>query len=349
MKIKKIASLIVTGAMLIMSFPAAPALAASLTTGSVLLSDSRPSQAATTYTVQFSGVTLSAIKCIKVQFSDAATAGAKPTGMTVTSAAFSGTSNYIPTPASWTVTNDNSAGNVKLTFATGETPASASSRTVVLTTITNGSTAGTAYFVQFSTFNNTDCATSPVDSATIAYIYTTGQTVSATVDPTLSFTVNSVASAATVNGATTTVTTSSSTIPLGTLSTGANSIAAQDLTVGTNAQNGFTVTVKYTGSLTSGSHNMTDHTGTNAAPTAFSAAGTEAFGYTTEDFTLGTGTAARFSANNWAGLTTSPLEVVYNAGAASLTTRVGYQAGISATTPSGSYTTTVVYVATPTY
>jgi hypothetical protein len=299
--------------------------------------------------LQFSGVSLAPIKCIKIQFSDTATGTTKPTGMTITGALLSASSNYVPTPASWTVANNNANGTTSITYATGETPASAASRTVVLTTITNGSTAGTTYYAQFSTYNNVDCSTSPVDSSTIAFIYVNGQTVSATVDPTLSFSIAGVASAQSVNGATTSVATTTTTIPLGTLSTGANTIAAHDLTIGTNANSGYTVTVKYTGALASGSHNITDHTGTNAAPTAFSAAGTEAFGYTTNDATLGTGTAGRFIANNWSGFTTSPLEVAYNAAPVSQTIRVGYQAGISATTPAGAYTTTVVYVATPTY
>jgi hypothetical protein len=221
----------------------------------------------------------------------------------------------------------------------------------VLTGITNGSTAGTAYFVQFSTFNNTDCATTPVDNATIAFIYVNGQTVSATVDPTLTFTIAGVASGQTVvTGATTTVTSTSTTVPLGTLSTGANAIAAQDLTVGTNANSGYTVTAKYTAALASLSHNMTDVTGTNASPAAFPGAGTESFGYTTNDTALGTGTTGRFTGNTtWAKFTTSPLEVAYNAAAVSETTRIGYQAGIATTTAAGSYSTTVVFVATPTY
>jgi hypothetical protein len=341
---------IVSALVLSVSFiPFSRIFAASLTTGSVSLSDSRINIASVTYSILFSGVSLSPIKCIKVQFSDAATAGAKPAGMTITSLALSGTSNYVPTPASWTPSNNNTTGVSSITFATGETPASASARTVVLTAITNGSTAGTAYFLQFSTYNNIDCSTSPVDSATIAYIYTNGQTVSATVDPTLSFTVAGVASAQTVNGATTTITTTSTTIPLGTLSVGSNSIGAQDLSVGTNANGGYTVTARYTGQLSNGTYSMTNHTGTNASPTTFSAAGTESFGYTTADTTLGTGTAGRFSGNKWGQFSTSNLEVIYSAAAVSETTRFGYQAGIASITPAGSYTTTVIFTATPIY
>ncbi len=324
--------------------------AASLSTGSVSLTDSRISATSVNYTITFSNVTLTPIKCIKVAFSDAATAGSKPSGMTISSLALSGTSNYIPTPASWTPSNDNSGGISSITFSSGETPASGTARTVVLTTITNGSVAGTVYFLQFSTYNNIDCATSPVDNATIAYIYTNGQTVSASVDPTLTFSVAGVATAQSVNSSTTNITSTSTTIPFGTITASTNKIAAQDLSIATNAGSGYTVTIRYTGTFSNGSGGtIVDWTGTNASPTTFSAAGTSAFGYTTEDAVLGTGTAARFTSNKWAGFTTSPLEVVYNAAAASETVRVGFQAGIATTTPAGAYTTTVIYTATPIY
>ncbi len=349
MKIQKLAIAVLTFSIFLSAFVYVKINAAALTAGSVTISDSRPTTASVTYTIKFSSISLSAIKCIKVQFSDTAAGGSKPTNMDITSAALSGTSTYIPTPASWAISNNNTSGVSSITFASGETPAGASARTVVLTGITNGSVAGTAYYLLFSTYNNTDCSSSGVDSATIAYIYTAGQTLTATVDPTLTFTVAGVANGQSVNGATTTITTTSTTIPLGVLSTGANTIGAQDLAVGTNAVGGYTVTIRYTGVFTNGSHTFVDHSGTNASPTSFSAAATEALGYTTNDAVLGTGTAARFSSNLWAGLSTSPLEIAYNLNPASETTRVGYQAGIAATTPAGAYTTTIVYVATPTY
>jgi len=349
MKFSKITLAVLAGVLVFAGLPVMGVNAASLTSGGATLSDSRISQTGVSYTLQFSNVTTSTTRCIRVQFSDATTGGSKPTGMTITSLALGGTSNYVPTPASWSVANTDATGVSQITFAAGETPASATGRTVVLNTITNGSVAATSYFVQFSTFSNTDCSTGPIDSQVIAFIYTNGQLVTATVDPTLSFTIAGVATAQTVNGATTNVTTTGTTVPLGALTTGSNRIAAQDLTVGTNAQGGYTVTVRYTGTFTSGANTIADFSGTNATPATFTAAGTPGFGYTTNDATLGTGSAGRFSSNNWAAFTTSPLEVAYNAAPVSETTRVGYQAGIASTTSAGSYSTTVVYVVTPTY
>lgn len=329
--------------------------AATLTSASASLSDSRVSATAVSYTLQFSSVTTSLMKCMKVEFLDAVTAGSKPTGMTITSLALSASSNYVPAPASWSVSNNNSTGVSSITFATGATPASASSRTVILTGITNGSVASTTYFIRFSTYNNVDCVSSPIDNSTTAFIYTNGQTVSATIDPILTFSVSGVASGQTVAGSVNTnIATTSTTVPFGTLSASTNRIGAQDLSIATNAGSGYTITVAYTGPLSNGSGGtVTDWTGTNAAPTIIGSAGTSAFGYTTDDLTLGTGSTSRFTPQltlpKWAAFTTSPLEIGYSAVPAAETIRVGYIAGISTTTPAGSYVTTVIYIVTPIY
>lgn len=327
--------------------------AASLTGSKVALSDSRPSGTSVSYDIEFDNVTTSAIKCIKVEFDTAANGGGgKPTGLDITSAAFSATSDFIPTPASWTVSNNNTTGISSITFATGETPVSATDRNIVLTGITNGSTAETGYFLLLNTYNNIDCTSSAVDSGIGTYIYVTGQAVSLTVDPTIAFNVAAVASAQAVNGATTTVTSTDGTIPFGTVTTGALSIAAHDATVTTNAGSGYSVYIRYTAKPTSGANDINDHSGSNTTPSSMSA-GTEAFGYTTNDATLGTGTAARFtdSAPEYAAFTTSNAEVAYSAAAVSSeTTRIGYAVGISGTTPAGTYgSSTVILTATPAY
>lgn len=349
---KKIATKLFAGSLIasleLLTFAPVESLAATLTTGSVSISDSRPSTASTTYTLNFSNVTTSSTKCIQVIFSDAATSGSVPTGMVTSGVTLSGTSTYMPTPASWAAASS-VAGTVKVTFTTGETPASASNRTLVLGGITNGSTADTAYYAQVSSYGNTDCSTSPLDTGIATFIYTNGQTVSLTIDPSISFTVNSVASSQTVNGATTTVTSTATTAPFGTVSSSANAIAAQDLTVTTNAGNGYTTYARYTAAPTNGTHSITDWTGTNATPTTFSASGTESFGYTTNSTSL-SGTAARFSSNKWAAFTTANLEVGHSTAAVtSDTTRIGYQVGVGSTTPAGTYTGTVILTTTPAY
>jgi len=159
-----------------------------------------------------------------------------------------------------------------------------------------------------------------------------------------------------INGATTSIVTTTSTVPLGQLSTSENSVGAQILAMSTNAGGGYTVTIKYDHKLWSSSNTSTDiddHTGTNATPTVFSSYGTEAFGYTTEDFTLssyGEG-PSRFSGGKWAGFSTDAHEVAYHTGPVSATTtKVGYQAGMSLLTPAADdYGCQVTYTMTGTF
>jgi hypothetical protein len=180
-------------------------------------------------------------------------------------------------------------------------------------------------------------------------------TVSATVAESEELTVTLVGSGVAINESTTTVATPDGThVNFGTLSTVANTIAAHTLTMTTNASSGYTVYIKYNHKLyrtASSSQDIDDlATHTNASPGSFSAANTEAFGYTTEDFTLA-GTAARFSGGKWAAFDTSDYEVAYHTGQVSATTtKIGYQAGISGSTTAGTdYGCLVTYTMTSSF
>lgn len=155
---------------------------------------------------------------------------------------------------------------------------------------------------------------------------------------------------------TTTVASTDGTIPFGTVTTSANGVAAHDLTLTTNAGSGYTVYTRYTQAPTNGVDSINDlATYTNLTPGNFSAAGTEAFGYTTNDTTLSTAGygANRFTtpASQFAAFTTSNAEVAYSTAAVtSEVTRVGYQVGIAGITPAGTYAnSTVIFTATPAY
>lgn len=329
--------------------------AATLTSASVTLSDPRPTTGSVVYDFLASNVTTSGIQCIQFEFDMSADGtGGIPTGMNIGSATLTG--DYIPSPGTWTPDYTDAATGVVSFTGTSQTPASASARNAILNAVTNGSVADNDYYLIFSTYNNTDCSTAPVDNATIGFIFTNGQAVSMSVDGALAFTIAGVSGGVgeTVNGATTTtgLNTTATTIPFGTVTSSTNKIAAQDLTVSTNSGNGYTVYTRYTAQPTSGANTIDDHTGTNGAPSVFSAAGTEAFGYTTSDSTL-SGTADRFTSsggNKWAAFTTSNAELVFGAAAVNNeTTRVGFQTGVSATTEPGSYVTSVIYTAVPVY
>jgi hypothetical protein len=332
--------------------------AATLTTASVSLSDPQPSAASVKYDLLASNLTgATTIKCIKVVFTvNADGTGGVPTSFNSSTSASINTaqSTIFSTHTGYALVKTTN-GTLTYTNAAGIVPSVTTGAHYVIDGITNGSVVNTAYYMTFSTFNNTDCATSPIDNVTTGFIYTNGQQVSISVDPSLSFSVAGIAGtgANTVNGTTLTnaLTTTSTTIPFGSLTAASNKVAAQDLTVSTNSGLGYTVATRYTAPPTVNSYTISDLAGApNSLPITFTAAGTEAFGYTTEDATLGTGTAGRFAGNKWAAFTTTNAEVAYNgAPVANQTTRVGFQAGIAGSTEPGAYTTTVIYTATPVY
>lgn len=324
--------------------------AATLTGGSLSLTDSRPSETGVGYDSTWDNVTTSDIKCIQIEFATTADGGTVPTGMDTTTSIDLDDSNttFIPTPANWTAASTVN-GVVKVTNDTAETPGGSSDRTLALDGITNGSSVDTGYYAILNTYNNTDCSTDPVDEGVVSFIYTSGQSVSMTVDPSITFTIGSVGSGLDVNGATTNVASTTTTVPLGTVTDSTNGIGAHDLNVATNAANGYTVYARYTGVLEyETGTDITDHSGSNGSPSAFPSPGTEAFGYTTDDSTL-SGTPDRFGSDLWAAFTETNAEVAYSSGASDDTVRIGYQAGISSTTEAGTYTTTVILTCTPTY
>jgi len=349
---KKIARIAIT-ILVVFAFPlyvfTAQTRAATLTNASVSMTDSRPSQAGVSYTFTFSGVTSANVKCVKIQFSDSVVAGSKPTGMTLGAITVSGTYGA----SAWTPSITDATGLATFTDVTGATAANG---TVILSAaITNGSTKEVPYYARFNSYGNVDCATTPRDDSVVSFIYTDGVTVTATVDPTLTFTVAGLGNGVGVNGATTNVISTATTVPFGTITTSTNKIGGNTLTVATNAANGFTVFTRNTQLLTSGASTILAHIGSNASPSAFPAAGvTEAFGYTTDDTTLSGGTPARFTTpgNYWAGFGTTFTgnEVFYSGTPISSTAvKVGMQLSIVGTTKAGSYTTVVEYSAVPVY
>ena len=340
-------------ALLGLSLNAGIANAATLSTAKVALGDSRPSTTAVNYTFTGSSVQTVAIKCIKLVFSTTATGTTVPTGFDSSVGAVAintGSTSYVPTPASLTLTKATN-GTLTLVDPAGQTPASAASRTVSIDGITNSSVADTAYFLKVNTYNNIDCSTSPIDNANVLFINTNGSTLSLTIDNTLSFTVNAVASGQSCNGTNSTATSTATTLPFGTVTASSNGIVCQDLTAATNSTGGYTIFARYTAKPTNAlAQTIADFSGTNTTPTTFSAAGTEAYGYTTNDFTLGTGSTARFTANKYAAMTASNNEIAYEAaGVTSTTYRVGHQVGVSLTTFPGTYITTIIYTCTPVY
>lgn len=184
-------------------------------------------------------------------------------------------------------------------------------------------------------------------------------TVTASVDTLFTFTVTGVAGGQTVNGTTTGATTTSTAIPFGELEVNVASTAAQDLSVITNASNGFVVTVTSDGQLSS--ENGADIDGFrngnfNQSPLAWipptvSIGFEETYGHwgiTSDD------TDHFAVAQTYVSASTTPVSVFTHTGPADGTTtgqgtaRVGYTVEISSLQEAANdYRATLTYVATP--
>ncbi|OGZ04831.1 MAG: hypothetical protein A2845_05055 [Candidatus Lloydbacteria bacterium RIFCSPHIGHO2_01_FULL_49_22] len=186
------------------------------------------------------------------------------------------------------------------------------------------------------------------------------------VDTNLTFTIATVASSSPVNGDTTSTSSTATAIGFGTLSVGTSSVAAQDVSVSTNALNGFSVTVTENQDLTSANgatiNAFKDGNAVTGSPTAWTApVGTIGspntyghMGITSEDVSL---PGDDFGSQLYAGLSsTSTRTILFHTGPADGTTanigktRVGFRIQVSALQEAASdYTNQITYVCTSTF
>lgn len=197
-------------------------------------------------------------------------------------------------------------------------------------------------------------------------------TVTASIDTTFTFTIAGTTTARSINGTTTSIDTSGSatTIPFGTLVPGTPVKAGQDLTVATNAKNGFVVTVQEDSPLTSSTGAYiplfsngasttapivwTVPTGTLDQPWTYSH-----WGVTSSDSNLSTDTGSGnddFTGTKFAGNLVTPRAVFAHTGPSDgLSGNKGfssvlYEIQITALQAAGNdYTNQLIYVATPTF
>lgn len=196
-------------------------------------------------------------------------------------------------------------------------------------------------------------------------------TVTASVETIFNFTVNAVNSGLSVNGDTTSATTTSTEIPFGVLEADTAETAAQDLEVSTNAANGFVVTVHANQQLTSATGADIDGYSNGAYTTAplfyespTSSLGSEEtyghWGITTNDATVYSDLDDHFdvagSGRMYVSASTTPVEIFRHNGPTDSTTqgvgttRVGYTVEVGPLQEAGSdYTATLTYVATPVF
>lgn len=173
--------------------------------------------------------------------------------------------------------------------------------------------------------------------------------------PSLVFSIGGVSSGISVGGVTTTDTSTATTMGYGslTLGDGSPNIAAQTVTVTTNATGGYTTTVQQDGDLrTNQSDSIAVVSGTNASPSAFGTGVTTGrFGYHTTDSSLCTGTSSRFSTDDtYAALSLTPYEIACSTGpVTSEVTSVVYKLVVGSLQEAGNYQNILTYIATATY
>lgn len=210
------------------------------------------------------------------------------------------------------------------------------------------------------------------DTGTTMVAIVDSVTVTAAVDTEFNFTVEGVAGGQLVNTADQTGgTTTATSIPFGELEINTASTAAQDLTVVTNARNGFVVTVIADQQLSSsngadidgfrnGDYDETPVPWEAPAETLGQENTYGHWGITSDDPTVGPGLTNDFNAglggDMFVSASTSPVEVFRHNGPTDGsnigqgTTRVGYKVQISALQEAADdYTATITYVATPVF
>lgn len=226
--------------------------------------------------------------------------------------------------------------------------------------ITNPSSTTTSHYI--------DIGGTMQDSGQVRVAIVDEVVVSASVDTSLTFTVSGVVDGQSVNGSpTTTIATSSSvSLPFGTLPIGTSRTLAHDLAIVTNAKNGYTVTIEQTGPLESTTGATIDGfingSDTNT-PTAWQGpsgliADPDTWGHwgiTSSDHAT-TSRVVEFSNDTWVAPSTTPIIIMGHDGPADGSTagigtaRIGYQVQISALQEAGDdYSTELRYIATPTF
>jgi len=309
------------------------AAAAQITGRSVNISSALASASAT-YTFTFTVPTGTAVKSVGFQ---ACTTGSgtctTPSGFSVSGSTLASQPTGLGAASGWTASTA-TAGSLRILNA-GNATAPSGAQTVVFSTVTNPSATNSTYYFRITSYS--DAAwTTPLDTGTIA-TSTAGQvTVTATVDETLAFTL------------------SSSTVALGSLSTGSTASGTSSMTASTNAASGYNVAVSGT-TLTSGANTIT------ALPSATaSATNTKQFGINlVANTTPSVGTAISGSGTGAAQTgyaTTNNFKFVSGdtvAAAAAATNSntytVSYIANIDGITSAGAYSTVLSYVATANY
>ncbi len=230
---------------------------------SITLSDPRPNPTSTTHTYLFTHVTAATLKMINFEYCTTPSGTCTAPANVNTSSATEGTLSGI-TAAQWTL-NVGVAANPKLQHTgAGEAVSGNTVMSLGIGTVTNhaiddcqaaGDTSSDTCYVRVTSCTEvTNCsssvATNKTDEGIASYTVVAAVTVTARVDPTFTFVVNSVAASQVNNEITTSVASTFSTLPFGNLTAGTPKYAAHRLNVTTNTQAGYTVSNRMVTAMT---------------------------------------------------------------------------------------------------
>ena len=243
---------------------------------------------------------------------------------------------------------DNAEGQIGNSSTSQQlSPAATSQGGLRFSTVEAGPMASTTCAVESTTFalycwgdnSSLQIVASPTTDRLVptltAYVSTSrGVTFSAVINPVFVFTV-SPGSACNSLTSTAGTTSTANALNFGSLTSGTTRVS-QDLSVVTNASNGFVVNM--TGSnFSSPGYTIQNAQGSNATPTAALGSGSR-FGYTTA--------LTRFSGGKFAALSTTQSPVLETASTSGC---VSFQAVVDALTPAGTYSSSITYTAIPTF
>jgi hypothetical protein len=172
---------------------------------------------------------------------------------------------------------------------------------------------------------------------------------------TLSFSIAGLATSTVTNGVTTDIATTPTEAPFLSINAGAGKLAAQRLSVTTNAENGYQVFLGDDGWFTGSAGHIPDVVSSNAVPLPWVSACTTSlsgcFGYHAGDSTLALGSTRFLSTDTYAPFASTTLEeVMYNSGpVTSDSADMVYRVDIHSTQATGNYSVRLMYLVVPTF
>jgi len=358
------------GAMVLALVLVRPATASILKSAQLDMSDSRPALSSN-YTFNFTHDTAATIQTVSIYFCKEPSWGVActyPTGMGLTGIDTGDITFSVGLDTNWTLAN--ALGNL-LTINRPESGQPLLDDTIVSFTVagitnpavagcnangTNVST-GTCY-AHIGTYTGTSSQTTLVDSAVVSLTVVEAVTVTARVDPTFTFVVEGVNTSTTNNGVTTSVSSTFSTLPFGNLTSGVAKYAAHKLTVTTNTQAGYTVSVQMVSQMTGVySANNIDPFVPAAPHAAWSAPNgttpsdnTGWIGFNTDDNDV-TDWDGAGDVNQFAGVSNTEAVVMKKttSDSGAVSNYVSYALQVNVYQPADTYTGTMIYNALPTY